>query len=115
MKVKSINPLENVRFQIETILYYSESGINRAIEEWGQVLLTRYNKKRSFMEADFTVNYLGYYTDNGDAKFYKANLNKCFLMEGKLSVVLQKFSIFAQIFKEFWRSGGRNINFLFLM
>ena len=57
---------------METILYYSESGINAAIQSWGRVLLNKYNKKRAHMEADFTVNYLGYYTDNG--KIY-VNIN----------------------------------------
>ncbi|CAK8679724.1 unnamed protein product [Clavelina lepadiformis] len=63
-------------YQIDTILYYSNEGINKAVEKWGQVLMTRYHKKRAYMEADFSINYLGYYTDNGAYYYYHTEEGK---------------------------------------
>jgi len=61
--------LHTATFQIDTILYYSDGGINKAVENWGRILTTRYHKRRSYMESDFTINYLGYWTDNGEFCF----------------------------------------------
>ncbi|XP_078489098.1 uncharacterized protein LOC100181073 isoform X2 [Ciona intestinalis] len=67
-----------MHYQVNTILYYSDSGINQAIENWGRVLTTKYHKKSSIMEADFSINYLGYYTDNGAYYYYKTEPNKTY-------------------------------------
>lgn len=36
------------------------------MEEWGALLLKYYQKNLSYKENDFTNNYLGYWTDNGE-------------------------------------------------
>ena len=46
-------------------IYYDLSS-PQAMEGWGRVLQRTYGKDRdSAREQDLTVNYLGYYTDNG--------------------------------------------------
>lgn len=60
--------------QIDTILYFGDRGINRAIEGWGEIVTRRYGKSRAYVESDLTVNYVGYWTDNG-------KLRKCILMD----------------------------------
>ncbi|XP_077969877.1 uncharacterized protein LOC120331113 [Styela clava] len=57
-------------YQIDTILYFGDEGMNRAIEGWGEVLARRYGKSRSRRDSDLTVKYLGYYTDNGAYYYY---------------------------------------------
>ena len=41
-------------FSVETIVYVGE-GVNSVMEQWGDALLTRYNKPRSFQDRDLTV------------------------------------------------------------
>ncbi len=43
-----------VQFSVETIVHVG-SGVNSAMEDWGNTLLTRYNKARSFQDKDLTV------------------------------------------------------------
>jgi len=59
-----------VGFTVQTILTLSDNGINRAMMEWGDVLLQKYGKDRSGPENDMTLNYLGYSTDNGAFYYY---------------------------------------------
>ena len=40
-------------------------GVNAAFEEWGDKLLARYGKSREVTYKDYSLNYLGYSTDNG--------------------------------------------------
>lgn len=82
-------------FSADFLVYYSANGINKvfyivfynifnrkkklfrifpkAMEEWGSILLNYYGKNLSLKENDVTINYLGYYTDNGgyDWKTFK--------------------------------------------
>lgn len=37
----------------------------QAFQGWGDVLRTNYGKSPSYKLSDFTINYLGYWTDNG--------------------------------------------------
>ncbi|KAJ1458189.1 hypothetical protein M885DRAFT_95114 [Pelagophyceae sp. CCMP2097] len=58
-------------FSHETILHFAlGAGPNAAMDAWGAKLLKRYRKDRAIAEADFTVNYLGYSTDNGAFYYY---------------------------------------------
>ncbi|KAH8061053.1 hypothetical protein JL722_4347 [Aureococcus anophagefferens] len=61
---------------VETIVHFSKDGVNGAMDAWGAALLGRYGKDRAVAEADFTVNYLGYSTDNGAFYYYGSEKNK---------------------------------------
>ena len=37
----------------------------QAMQEWGSTLREYYGKDDSYLRSDFTINYLGYWTDNG--------------------------------------------------
>ena len=52
-------------YSLQTILSYSNQGVNAAFESWGDKLLQRYQKSRDVSFSDFTTNYLGFSTDNG--------------------------------------------------
>ncbi|KAH8045474.1 hypothetical protein JL720_16676 [Aureococcus anophagefferens] len=60
---------------VETIVHFSKDGVNGAMDA-GAALLGRYGKDRVVAEADFTVNYLGYSTDNGAFYYYGSEKNK---------------------------------------
>jgi hypothetical protein len=46
-------------------------GINRAFEIWGHFLTDLTGKKRPANDADFTLKYLGYWTDHGARYYYR--------------------------------------------
>jgi hypothetical protein len=46
-------------------------GVNAAFEEWGDKLLHRYGKSRVTTWRDYSLNYLGYSTDNGAYYYYQ--------------------------------------------
>ena len=53
-------------YTLETVLSVSPAGgVNRAMEEWGDVLLAAYGKERYAYRRDLAVRQLGYSTDNG--------------------------------------------------
>ena len=52
------------------IIYYSSSGINKLMIEWGKLMQNVYNKTNQYRLNDLTINYLGYYTDNGAYYYY---------------------------------------------
>jgi hypothetical protein len=52
------------------ILYYSPRGINEAMREWGLTMRQAFNRTDENRRNDLTVNYLGYYTDNGGYYYY---------------------------------------------
>lgn len=56
-------------YRAETILSLG-SGVNAAMNTWGDILLKRFGKSREAARADFTTNYLGYSTDNGAYYYY---------------------------------------------
>jgi hypothetical protein len=46
-------------------------GINRAFEIWGRFLTDLAGKQRPANDADFSLNYLGYWTDHGARYYYR--------------------------------------------
>jgi hypothetical protein len=48
-----------------------KGGVNAAFEAWGDRLLQRYGKSRDVTYNDFSLNYLGYSTDNGAFYYYQ--------------------------------------------
>jgi hypothetical protein len=56
-------------FSHQTLLII-DSGINRALETWGQTLTTLEGKTRPANDADTILNKLGYWTDNGASYYY---------------------------------------------
>ena len=53
-------------YTLETVLSVSPAGgVNRAMEEWGDVLLAAYGKERYAYRRDLAVRQLGFSTDNG--------------------------------------------------
>lgn len=59
------------------------------MKEWGSILKQWYRKESSYREADFTINYLGYWTDNGNYLWYKFCLTLC-LIEYNVSCNIQE-------------------------
>ena len=52
------------------IIYYSSKGINKLVEEWGKTMQIAFNRTNINRLNDLTINYLGYYTDNGAYYYY---------------------------------------------
>ncbi|XP_046337463.2 uncharacterized protein LOC124119101 [Haliotis rufescens] len=52
-------------FETSYIMFCGNQGINKAFVSWGEILQTWYGHKDDFVKSDLTVNYLGYWTDNG--------------------------------------------------
>jgi hypothetical protein len=48
------------------ILFYSSSGINKVVEEWGQIMQKTFHRTEEYRLNDLTINYLRYYTDKGN-------------------------------------------------
>ncbi|XP_046547847.1 uncharacterized protein LOC124257764 isoform X1 [Haliotis rubra] len=59
--------VENVPLGVETsfILFCGNKGINKAFVSWGQILQRWHGRTDQFVKSDFSINYLGYWTDNG--------------------------------------------------
>ncbi|CAK0821955.1 unnamed protein product [Prorocentrum cordatum] len=53
------------------IVASSAGGVNVAFEEWGGNLLRRYGKSREETYEDYSLQYLGYSTDNGAFYYYQ--------------------------------------------
>jgi hypothetical protein len=49
----------------------SKGGVNNAFEQWGDKLLATYGKSRDVTYNDYSLNYLGYSTDNGAYYYYQ--------------------------------------------
>ena len=52
-------------FQVETVIALS-LGVNQAMQDWGDILLKRYDREREAYKRDYTLQTLGYSTDNGE-------------------------------------------------
>jgi hypothetical protein len=52
------------------IIFYSSHGINEGIRQFGQTMQKAYNRTNQHRLNDLTINYLGYYTDNGGYYYY---------------------------------------------
>jgi hypothetical protein len=59
-------------FVSETLIVASMHGVNAAVSDFGGALLRRSGKNKT-RPADFTSDYLGYYTDNGAYLYYHFN------------------------------------------
>ncbi|KAH9500569.1 hypothetical protein Btru_072292 [Bulinus truncatus] len=57
-------------FQVDFIVYFSDRGINQAVTEWGQFLQFYYDKLPYRRISSLTLNYMGYWTDNGAYYYY---------------------------------------------
>ena len=53
-----------------------DRGINRAFDTWGRMLTDIQGKQRPANDADVTLKYLGYWTDNGAAYYYNFDAAK---------------------------------------
>jgi hypothetical protein len=62
----------------ETIIYFDDRGVTETILNWGDILLTVYEKPRENIYAEFTTNYIGYNTDNGAYYYYNPIANETF-------------------------------------
>ncbi|CAF1132035.1 unnamed protein product, partial [Didymodactylos carnosus] len=70
----SIDPIPS-NYTNSFIIYYGNNGINDAVHNWGLTLRKYYNKTDDDRLNDVTINYLGYYTDNGAYYYYHTELN----------------------------------------
>ena len=52
------------------MIFYSPRGINEGMREWGLTVQQAFNRTNENRRNDLTVNYLGYYTDNGGYYYY---------------------------------------------
>lgn len=64
-------------YTIETMAVLVDGGFNAAIPRLGSLLRGRYNKGAQ-RDGDVTVNYLGYYTDNGAYYYYLTEPNRTY-------------------------------------
>jgi hypothetical protein len=58
-------------FRLSSVLVI-EPGINRAFETWGRFLTDLTGKQRPANDADFSLKYLGYWTDHGARYYYRS-------------------------------------------
>ena len=52
------------------MVFYSSHGINTGVQEWGKTMQQAFNRTNEHRLSDITVNYLGYYTNNGGYYYY---------------------------------------------
>ncbi|KAK6165978.1 hypothetical protein SNE40_022777 [Patella caerulea] len=65
-------------FMSQFMIFYSPNGINKAFEEWGSLMRDFYGKDPSYRKADMTINYLGYWTDNGATYYWVTEPQKTY-------------------------------------
>ncbi|CAG5115344.1 unnamed protein product, partial [Candidula unifasciata] len=63
-------------YSVDFIVYYSNQGINQAMQGWGDYLTRLYQKSTTPRDNDLTVQYLGYYTNNGAYYYYNTEQGK---------------------------------------
>ena len=66
-----ISSVDNVPpgYIYETILV-ADQTVTSTMSYWGGLLLEKYGKDTSYRETDFSLNYLGYWTDNGACYYH---------------------------------------------
>ena len=52
------------------IVFYSSNGINKGVREWGQTMQRAFNRTQQHRLNDVSLNYMGYYMDNGAYYFH---------------------------------------------
>ncbi|ETN98481.1 hypothetical protein RFI_39015, partial [Reticulomyxa filosa] len=66
-------------FSISFVVSVFNGGINRAMRQWGSFMLQYYNRDlENSWDRDFTLQYLGYSTDNGAFYYYHTEANKTY-------------------------------------
>ena len=60
------------------MVFYSPDGVNEGIREWGELMQRAYNRTEEHRISDITVNYLGYYTNNGGYYYYNPEPGQTF-------------------------------------
>ena len=70
-------------------LLVMDHGINHTFDTWGRLLTDLQDKVRPANDADVTLKYLGYWTDNGAAYYYNFDVSKGY--EGTLLAVRDEF------------------------
>jgi hypothetical protein len=55
---------------VHTTMLYVGGGVTASVLGWGGLLLKYYNKTSEVREKDKSINYLGYWTDNGACYYY---------------------------------------------
>ncbi|XP_046547875.1 uncharacterized protein LOC124257775 [Haliotis rubra] len=70
--------VEDVPVGVETsfILFCGNQGINKASVSWGQILQRWHGRTDQYVKSDFTINYLGFWTDNGAYYYYVTEKGK---------------------------------------
>jgi hypothetical protein len=71
----SISPIP-VNYSHSLIVFYGSTGVNEAMRHWGQVMQRAFNRTNEHRLNDLTINYLGYYTDNGAYYYYHTETGK---------------------------------------
>ena len=56
-------------YSMETLLV-AGNNVTGTMEQWGRLLRLRYKKHDHYRLNDYSINYLGYYTDNGACYYY---------------------------------------------
>ena len=64
----SVNDVPNLYFY-KTILVAGQN-ITGTMLKWGRLLRMLYEKEDTYRKSDFSINYLGYWTDNGACYYY---------------------------------------------
>jgi len=62
-------------YSVKFILYFSQ-GINKPMEELGDILLKYHNSSRKSLYSEIVSSYLGFWTDNGAYYYYKTEKRK---------------------------------------
>ncbi|XP_055899050.1 uncharacterized protein LOC106071759 isoform X1 [Biomphalaria glabrata] len=63
-------------YSIDFIVYYSDKGINQAMIEWGKLLKRVYRRNQNRRNYGTTLNFMGYWTDNGAYYYYNTESGK---------------------------------------
>ena len=56
-------------YAMETLMVAGQN-LTDTMDKWGRLLRKRYKKDDKYRRDDFSINYLGYYTDNGACYYY---------------------------------------------
>lgn len=75
-------------FSQETLVVFGK-GINKTWDLWGRALLDLQGAKRPAYDADATLKYLGYWTDNGAAYYYNYDADKGYA--GTLQSLVERY------------------------
>ena len=66
-------------YELSTIVSFAEGSVNAAMMKWGDLMLSRSGKAREqAWSRDFSLQWLGYSTDNGAFYYYVTEPNKTY-------------------------------------